>query len=91
MSMSSAPLPLALRPAPVRRSRLVFAALAAVTLAVPLPGCGSMTTGGSGDEGTVDLSAAKDAAEKNTNPEIADAVKRRGGGLGAAPNKVKGR
>jgi hypothetical protein len=74
------------RHAPTRGS-LLFAALTAVTLACPLAGCGA--TGTSGDEGTVDLSAAKENAAQN--PEIAKAAARRGGSLGGARLQSKGR
>jgi len=55
-----------------------------------LNGCsGSLATGTSGDEGSIDLNAAKKAAD--TNPEIAKAAARRGGGMGGAPTKKSGK
>ena len=64
---------------------LILVALAAMI--APLWGCGD----GSGDTGagTVNISAAKDAAK--SNPESAKAAAARGGGLGDAKQGKKGR
>jgi len=62
---------------------LVF--LASTALLIPSGGCSGSLSGTSGDEGSFDLSSAKEAAK--SNPDIAKAAGKFGGGVDGAPKK----
>jgi len=71
--------------------RLICLAFAALTLggAITLSGCsGSLATGTSGDEGSIDLVKAKEAGANSSNEAIAKKAKF--GGLGQPADKGKG-